>query len=66
VPAARAIRAFQRAGHAVARTSGSHVILEHEHRKTIVIPRYGVVKSGLLLARVKDAGLTPDEFAALL
>ncbi|MDE3095149.1 MAG: type II toxin-antitoxin system HicA family toxin [Chloroflexota bacterium] len=50
----------------MARTRGSHVILEHPDRKPLVIPRHGAVKPGLLLARVKDAGLTPEAFAELL
>jgi predicted RNA binding protein YcfA (HicA-like mRNA interferase family) len=48
------------------RTRGSHAILEHTERKAIVIPRHGTLAVGLLLARVKDAGLTPEEFADLL
>ena len=42
------------------------MILEHAEKKTLVIPRHGDVKPGLLLARVKDAGLTPEEFTDLL
>jgi predicted RNA binding protein YcfA (HicA-like mRNA interferase family) len=48
------------------RTRGSHVILEHPERRVLVIPRHGTLKAGLLLARVKDAGLTTEEFADLL
>ena len=62
----RAIRAFERIGYRIARTRGSHVILEHPERKALVIPRHGALRPGLLLARVKDAGLTPEEFADLL
>jgi len=62
----RAIRAFQRIGYSVARSRGSHVVLEHPERKALVIPRHGSLRPGLLLARVKDAGLTPEEFADLL
>jgi predicted RNA binding protein YcfA (HicA-like mRNA interferase family) len=36
----RAIRAFERAGYRVARTKGSHVILEHDERRPLVIPRH--------------------------
>jgi len=62
----RAIHAFQRVGYRIARSRGSHVILEHPERKALVVPRHGTLRPGLLLARVKDAGLTPEEFADLL
>ncbi len=61
-----AIRAFERIGYRIVRTRGSHVILEHPERKVLVIPRHGTLRPGLLLARVKDAALTPEEFADLL
>ncbi len=62
----RAIRAFQKMGYRVVRSRGSHVVLEHAQRRALVIPRHGTLRAGLLLARVKDAGLTAEQFADLL
>ena len=60
------IRAFERAGYAVNRVSGSHVILVHEELPTLSIPRHRVVKVGLLMAKIKAAALTYEEFEDLL
>jgi len=62
----RAIRAFERIGYSIARTRGSHVILEHPTRKPLVIPRHRKLRTGMLIARIKDAGLTIDEFGKAL
>jgi len=62
----RVVRAFERAGYAVVRTRGSHVILKHPERPLISIPRHRVVKTGLLLSKIKAAGLSPEEFEELL
>jgi predicted RNA binding protein YcfA (HicA-like mRNA interferase family) len=60
------IRAFERAGYAVVRTRDSHVVLKQPGKPLISIPRHRVVKAGLLLSKIKAAGLTPEEFEALL
>jgi len=62
----RAIRAFERLGYRIARTRGSHVILEHPNRKPLVIPRHRRLRTGMLMARIKDAGLTVEEFEKVL
>lgn len=62
----RVIRAFERLGYEVARVRGSHHILKHPDRATISIPRHGTVKVGLLLSKIKAAGITPEEFQELL
>ena len=64
--ARRVIAAFERAGYTIDRTRGSHVVLEHPGRRSIVIPRHDPVPHGLLLSKIKDAGLTPEEFVTLL
>jgi len=58
----RAIRAFEKLGYEVARITGSHYVLKHREQPTISIPRHGSVKLGLLLSKIKAAGLTPEEF----
>jgi predicted RNA binding protein YcfA (HicA-like mRNA interferase family) len=66
IPAARAIMAFEKAGFVVDRVVGSHYILTREGGPTFSIPRHGKVKAGLLLAKIKAAGLTYEEFEALI
>lgn len=63
----RAVRAFRRAGFAIMRQHGSHVILDNG-RVTLSVPAHAgrALKKGLLAALLKDAGLSPDEFRSLL
>lgn len=62
----RVIRALERLGYEVARVRGSHYVLKHSERVTLSIPRHRVVKIGLLLSKIKAAGITPEEFEELL
>ncbi|HEY4685349.1 MAG TPA: type II toxin-antitoxin system HicA family toxin [Dehalococcoidia bacterium] len=62
----RAIRAFERAGYYVSRVTGSHHVLKHPERRTVIIPRHRVVKAGLLLDQIRASGLTIEEFEELL
>jgi predicted RNA binding protein YcfA (HicA-like mRNA interferase family) len=62
LPGRRVIRAFEKLGYQVARITGSHYVLKRPGRPTISIPRHGSVKVGLLLSKIKAAGLTPEEF----
>ena len=62
----RVVRAFERAGYGVSRVRGSHYVLTHPERPAISIPRHREVKVGLLMAKIKAAGLTVEEFEELL
>jgi predicted RNA binding protein YcfA (HicA-like mRNA interferase family) len=64
--ARRVLRAFERAGFRVERVAGSHYILARDGSPTISIPQHDPVKVGLLLSKIKLAGLTYEEFEALL
>lgn len=56
-------RFLRRQGYRKARQTGSHLILEHPHRPTLVIPIHrGDLPKGLLLRILKDAGFTLDDF----
>ena len=66
VSARRAIRAFEKAGFRVDRVAGGHYILVREGNVPISIPNHPTVKVGLLLAKIKAAGMTYEEFEALL
>lgn len=64
------IRALRRAGFEVTRIKGSHHVLRHRNgpsRGTVVPVHAGQdVKRGLLRKIIGDAGLTVEEFKALL
>lgn len=62
-----AIKALQRAGWVARRQIGSHVMLDKEgEATTLSVPRHRELGPGLLRHLIKDAGLTIDEFVALL
>jgi len=69
VTAREAIRALERAGFVVSRTSGSHCRLVHRAdpaRKVTVPVHTGDVPRGTLRSIIAQAGLTLGEFIALL
>ncbi len=69
VTAREAIRALERAGFVVSRQSGSHCRLihpGHPERKVTVPVHAGDLKRGTLRAIVAQAGITVEEFVALL
>ena len=69
VTAREAIRALERAGFIVSRTSGSHCRLVHARdpaRKVTVPVHSGDLKRGTLRAIIAQAGMTVAEFVALL
>ena len=64
------VRALQKAGFVVIRISGSHHRLEHSDdlSRTTTVPVHAgkTLKRGTLRGIIKQAGLTVDEFLALL
>ena len=57
------LRFLERHGYRQVRQAGSHTILEHPLRKTLVIPRHGgELPKGLFLRILKDAGFTLADF----
>lgn len=61
--ARRLLRFLIRKGYRKVRQSGSHHILEHPQRRTLVIPVHrGDLPKGLFLRILKDAGFTLAEF----
>ena len=59
-----AVRALQKAGFRVAR-QGKHIIMTDDVR-IITIPRHNPVNAFTMGGIVRDAGLSEDEFRALL
>ena len=68
VSGADAIRAFARIGYEVDRQRGSHVILRNSNPpfRRLTVPNHKVLAKGTLRALIREAGLTPEEFARLL
>ncbi len=64
MPTARALLSFLlRHGYRKVRQTGSHLILEHPERRTLVVPVHrGDLPKGLFLRILKDAGFTLEEF----
>ena len=63
-----AVRAFAQLGYERDRQRGSHIVLRHRdppHRR-LVVPEHRVLAKGTLRALLREAGLTIDEFVALL
>ncbi len=63
------IKALSKIGFSVARQKGSHVILvkqTNQGKKALVVPNHKEVDKGTLLEIIRQAGLTKEEFLALL
>ena len=67
VSGAEAVKAFQRAGWRVDRQKGSHVVLLRSgHIASLSVPQHPELAPGTLRALIRAAGLSMEEFAALL
>jgi predicted RNA binding protein YcfA (HicA-like mRNA interferase family) len=62
------IKILERAGFKIIRQKGSHVIMMNNKKTRIVVPVHPGkdVKSGLIRAIIKEAGLSKEEFLKLL
>ncbi len=63
-----AVAAFQKIGYEVNHQSGSHVILRNREPpfRRLTIPNHKEIAKGTLRSLIREAGLTVDEFVALL
>lgn len=67
VSGAEAVRAFGRAGWVVDRQRGSHVVMvKLGHLASLSIPQHRELAPGTLRALIRAAGLSVEEFIALL
>ena len=64
---AQAVRLFQKAGWNKDRQRGSHVILiKPGHAASLSVPRHRELAPGTLRALIRAAGMSVEEFAALI
>ena len=67
VSATDCIKALEKIGFIIRRQKGSHVIMRRDDPYAmIVVPDHKTIKPGTLRKIIRDAGLTVDEFVALL
>jgi predicted RNA binding protein YcfA (HicA-like mRNA interferase family) len=59
-----AVRVFQKMGYRIARQSG-HIVMSNGQVR-LIIPRHSPINAMTMGAIARDAGLTPDQFRALL
>jgi predicted RNA binding protein YcfA (HicA-like mRNA interferase family) len=63
----QAVAAFERAGIEVRRRRGSHIVMvKPGFPETLSVPDHGELRSGTLRALIRKAGLSVEEFLALL
>ena len=63
----RAVRVFQKVGWAKDRQRGSHVILiKPGHAASLSVPQHRELAPGTLRALIRAAGMSVDEFVALM
>ena len=60
------VKAFEKLGYHLERTSGSHMILAHPENKSLSIPNHKEIGKGLLHDILSDAGITADKLRELL
>lgn len=62
-----AVKAFEKAGWKVSGQVGSHIVMvKHELRVNLSIPQHKELSIGTLRALIRHAGLTVEEFLALV
>ena len=64
-----AVRVFQAAGYEVTRITGSHHVIAHAgHPFRLSVPVHGnaPLKKGTLRGLIRDAGMTVEQFVALM
>ena len=68
VSAREAVKAFQKVGYNFDHQTGGHIILRHRdppHRR-LTIPNHPEIAKGTLRSLLRQAGLTVEQFRALL
>jgi predicted RNA binding protein YcfA (HicA-like mRNA interferase family) len=63
---ADAIRAFRGVGYEVDHQTGSHIILRNPSGRRLSVPNHRELGKGTLRALIREAGLSKEQFEALL
>lgn len=68
ISGADAVKAFAKIGYQLDRQTGSHMILRHVDPpyRRLTVPNHKTLAKGTLRSLIREAGLTVDEFIALL
>lgn len=67
ISGAACVKALDKIGFRIRRQKGSHIILQRETPYAmVVVPNHKTIKPGTLRKIIRDAGLTVDQFIALL
>ena len=61
-----AVRTFKKVGYEFDHQTGSHIILRHPNQRRLSVPNHRELAKGTLRALIREAGLTKEEFTALL
>lgn len=61
-------KALRKLGYEIDHQTGSHIILRHasEPHRRLSVPDHKELAKGTLRALIRQAGITPDDFTALL
>lgn len=60
------IRKLQKVGYVIDHQTGSHVVLYHSNGTRLVVPFHArEMKRGLLMALLKQSGMTPEKYRQL-
>ena len=62
------VKAFSRVGYAYDHQTGSHIVLRHKNPpyRRLTVPDHKELAKGTLRSLIREAGLTVEEFVALL
>jgi len=61
-----AVKAFRKMGYELDHQTGSHMILRHPSGRRLTVPNHAELAKGTLRALIREAGLTKEQFIALL
>lgn len=60
------VKAMRKIGYVWDHTEGSHMVLLHRSKGRLCVPRHKELGRGLLRVLIRDAGLSRQEFIALM
>lgn len=66
LPVRKVIAVLKAVGFVHVRTTGSHAVFRHADGRVVVVPQHGTIKRGTLSSILRQAGLSRDDFLALL